>query len=357
MCPVQRAGILGIGTYLPEEVRRNDWWPAEVVDAWMAARRGPPPLPPVPTVGMARVIAAMTQQAYDPFQGVTERRVMPTSMKSVDMEVMAAEQAIARAGIDRREIGAVLTHSAVPEYLLSNSASLLHHRLGLPADCFSMQAEASGFSFMMQLGIAEQMIALGRARYVLCTQSCASSRLIDQNDPHSPLLGDGASAVIVGPVADGGVLASVYRTDGALPRALVASVPGGRWYDPGQVVLHRADPGHAIQTFLETADRAKEAVDAVLARLDLLPTDVDFFGSHQGTPWLRQVIQDVTGLTNARAVDVFATTGYMVAVSIPLVLALALQEGQLRAGDLVVLFGGGVGSTYGASVLRWGDAR
>ncbi len=351
-----RAGIHGIGTFLPEDVRHNDWWPAELVASWMEARRAAPPLPAPTTDGIARVIAAMTQQAYDPFQGVTERRVMSADMQSVDMEVAAAEQAITAAGIDRNHIDAVLTHTAVPDYLLSNTASVLHHRLGLPAECFSMQAEASGFSFMMQLGLAEQMIALGRARYVLCVQSCAASRLVDINDPHSPLLGDGASAVIVGPVADGGVLASVYRTDGKRPRSLVASVPGARWYDPGRVILHRGNPSDALQTFLETADKAKEVIDAVLAKLAISAETVSFFGAHQGTPWLRRVIQEVTGLTQARAVDVFATTGYMVAVSIPLVLAKAVREEQLHPGDLVVLFGGGVGSTYGSTVLRWGTA-
>ncbi len=352
-----RAGILGIGTFLPEEVRRNDWWPAGLVASWMEARRDAPPLPPATTDGIARVIAAMTQQAYDPFQGVTERRVMSAEMQSVDMEVAAAEQAIAVAGIDRQHIGSVLTHTAVPDYLLSNTASVLHHRLGLPADCFSMQAEASGFSFMAQLELADQMIALGRARYVLCVQSCAASRLVDVNDPHSPLLGDGASAVIVGPVAEGGVLGSVYRSDGTRPRALVASVPGARWYDPGRVILHRGDPSHALMTFLETADKAKEVIDAVLAKLDIPAANVDFFGAHQGTPWLRRVIQEVTGLTEARTVDVFATTGYMMAVSIPLLLAMALREDVLHAGDLIVLLGGGVGSTYGSTVMRWSNAR
>lgn len=299
-------------------------------------------------------MTAMKGQAIDPFQGVRERRVLGSDMSSHDMEVRAAEQAIAHAGIDRGEIGAVFMHSAVPDYLLSNSASVLHHALGLRADCFSMQAEASGFSFMMQLALAEQMIVLGRARYVLCVQSCAASRLVDIADPHSPLLGDGAAATIIGAVSSGGMIASVFRTDGRLPRALVASVPGARWYDPGRVILHRGDPAHAVQTFLETADKAKEVIDAVLARAGVAPGEVAFFAAHQGTPWLREVIQEVTGLVHARAVDVFATTGYMVAVSIPLLLQRARHDGQLRDGDLVVLFGGGVGSTYGATLLRWG---
>src|SRR5262249_38814305 len=67
----RHVGILGIGTYLPPEVRTNDWWRQHVVDAWMAQRRAaaPPPAPENPTPGMLRVMEAMAKQAFDPFQG------------------------------------------------------------------------------------------------------------------------------------------------------------------------------------------------------------------------------------------------------------------------------------------------
>jgi 3-oxoacyl-[acyl-carrier-protein] synthase-3 len=348
-------GLLGIATYLPPEIRRNDWWPTATVERWQ--RTGPPPSPAPGeiTAAMARVLAAMAEQAVDPFQGVVERRVMPREMTSVEMEWHAAERAIANARIDRREIGVLLTHTAVPEYLLSNTACVLHRELGLAPDCFTMQAEASGYSFLMQLTLAAQMIAASRARYALLVQSCAASRLIDPEDPHSPLLGDGAAAVVVGRAPRGGLLASVHRTDGSYPRALIASVPGGRWYDGGRIVLHRADPDAARRLFLETADRAIEVVTAALLEAGEAADDVDFFAVHQGTPWLRRVTQDAIGLVRARAIDTFATTGYLFGASIPLVLELAQNRGMLEPDSLVVMHGGGVGASYGATVLRWGN--
>jgi 3-oxoacyl-[acyl-carrier-protein] synthase-3 len=351
----RKIGLLGIATYLPPEIRHNDWWPSETVERWQRTRPVPPALAPDDiTPAMARVLAALAEQAVDPFQGVVERRVMPGGMTSIDMERDAAERAIAKAGIDRQDIGVLFTHTAVPEYLLSNTACVLHYELGLAPECFTLQAEASGYSFLMQLTLAEQMIATGRARHALLVQSCAASRLIDPDDPHSPLLGDGAAAVVVGPAPRGGLLASVHRTDGSYPRALVATVPGGRWYDGGRIVLHRADPGHARQLFLETADRSIEVVAAALREAGHRADEVDFFAVHQGTPWLRRVTQEVIGLSRARGIDTFATTGYLFGASIPLVLELAEQRGMLEPDHLVVMHGGGVGATYGAAVLRWG---
>lgn len=349
-------GLLGIATHLPPETRGNDWWPSATVERWMRARATPPPPPRADelTPAMARVLAALAQQAIDPFQGVVERRVLAPALSAVEMELDAAERAIAHAGIPKAEIDVLLTHSATPDFLLSNTACVLHHRLGLPATCFTMQAEASAYSFMMQLSLAEAMIASGRARHALLVQSCANSRIIDPEDPTSPLLGDGAAAAVVGPTREPGLLATVHRTDGSHPRALVATVPGARWYDPGPIVLHSADPRAARQIFLETADRANEVVSAALAEAGQAPGEVDFFAVHQGTPWLRRVTQETIGLTRARSVDTFSTTGYLFGASIPLVLEAAQRRGLLARGDLVVLHGGGVGSTYGAVVMRWG---
>ncbi len=365
---MQAIGLLGVATFLPPETRTNQWWPAEIVDRWIAARAGSPPppsgvpvaeRPPHLTDAMARVLAAMTAQAFDPFHGVQTRHVMPAGMASIDMERAAAEQVIAhverRGHFARDQLDALLVHTAVPEYLLSNSASALHHALGLPARCLAFELAASSHSFLAQLTLAEQMIASGRARHVLIVQSCALSRVLDPEAPLAPMFGDGAAATIVGPVERGGVLANVQRTDGRYPRALIASVPGQRWYDDGRVVLHSADPVGARQVFLQTADFAIEVVGQALRDAGLAPGEVDFFAVHQGTPWLRQVAHDVLGLTRARSLDTFATTGYLFGVSIPLVLETAQRRGLVARGDKVVLYGGGGGVTFGAIALGWGE--
>src|SRR5690242_15844584 len=174
-------GVLGIGMYLPPEVRRNDWWPESVVASWMeqrkAARSGPPR--PPRTEGEALVMKAMSEQAIDPFQGAVERHVMPADMSILDMEEQAARMAIERAGIDPASIDLLLTHTVLPEYLLSNPACRLHARLGLSNPCFCMETDAAAFAFMMQLSLAQAMIASGQAKIALLVQSCDATRHVD----------------------------------------------------------------------------------------------------------------------------------------------------------------------------------
>src|SRR5262245_2107001 len=172
----RRIGLLGIATHLPAQIRTNDWWPADTVERWAADRRVPP-APGELTEAMALVLAALSAQRADPFHGVLERRVLPDDLTAADMELDAANRAIANAGIAADEIDLLLPHPAVPEYLLSNPACALHRRLGLRPACLTMQVEASGYSFMAQLTVAEQMIATGRVRHALLVQSVVSSRL------------------------------------------------------------------------------------------------------------------------------------------------------------------------------------
>ena len=349
-----RAGIRGVALYLPPVVRHNDWWPAEVVAGWREARRAPAPDAPL-SPGQARVAAAMREQAADPFQGAVTRRVMPDGMTVLDMAEAAGRQALARAGARPGDVDLLLTNTVLPDALLGNPATEVHHRLGLPRRCFAMETTAATYSFPMQLSLADAMIRAGAARLALLIQTSGASRAIDYGDPISPLFGDGATAVVVGRASAGrGVLAAAHHCDGRYPNTLIASVPGGTWSDPGRGKIHIADAIQMRDVFLSTADVCKESIDAALAAAELTTGDVGFFAMHQGTPWLRRVVQDHAGLGHARSVESFAETGYMFAAILPAALALGERDGLLRDGDIVLATGGGPGMTFGSIAMRWG---
>lgn len=350
-------GIQGVGAYFPSEIRTNDWWPAELLDTWRKAAANRPPLQisPDASPGTRLVLEALARQAADPFQGVTERRVMAETDTLLDLQERAARIAIERAGIDPGAIDLVIGFGLVPEVMLSNPAAGLHHRLGLSPACLSIQVEAAAYSFLAQLSIAESMIAAGRARLALLVHGCAATRHVPREDTGSVVLGDGAAAVVVGPVSgDRGIHETVHFTDGRFPRALVMTVPGGNWFDAGRPYVHVAEPNQMREVFLGTADVCKQSIEAVLAKANRDISEIDFACVFQGTSWLRAVVHDYLGLASTRSLEMFETYGYMSSVMIPANLFLAETQGVLREGDLVVLTGGGIGITYGATLLRWG---
>jgi 3-oxoacyl-[acyl-carrier-protein] synthase-3 len=173
--------------------------------------------------------------------------------------------------------------------------------------------------------------------------------------PFSAWFGDGCTAVIVGKVPeDRGVLAHAHRTYGQFHRTIVASTRTGRWWDEGRVQLFSADPEGARRSFLEIADCAGDVVGTALRDAGCQHGDVDFFAPHQPTSWFREATRGHLGLEGARSLDTFSWAGSLAGANIPLALSVAENEGQLRDGDRVVMFAGGVGLTCAGMVVRWG---
>lgn len=358
MSNTESIGILGIGTYLPPEVRGNDWWPDSVVARWREKRAAPlderNSVGPQ-TEGGRAVAQAMAALRDDPFHGARERRVMADGVRASDMEVKAARLAIEKAGIDPAEIGVVLCNTLAPDYLVTNNACLLHHNLGLSPRCFAMATEAGCNAFLMQLALAQQMLRGNYGRYALIVQTCNISPLLDTSQPHSAFFGDGCAATIVGPVGPGrGILSQATRTEGEYHEAIVAGVPGKRWFEDGAVRVYT--PNHEVsrRSFLGIADRAEELVGAALKDAHVSAADVDFFAPHQAMSWTRTLLEKRLALPRARSIDTFSWAASMFAVNIPVALDMAEREGLLRPDDLLLTFSAGAGLTYMSSVLRWG---
>lgn len=357
-------GILGIGTYLPQQVRRNDWWPEEVVARWRARAaeslvRHEPDSGPPESDGARRILAAMAELKGDPFRGARERRIMPREMKSSDMEAEAVKDALGRSGVSGRRVGLLLTNSQLPDHLGVANAPLVHRKLDLAAGCLAFGTEAACNSFLTQLHVAAPLVASGAVEAAVLVQSSGYAHLARMEDAHSPWFGDGATAVVLGRVADGfGVLAEAHRTDGALFEALVTGCPGSTWHsnpDRG-VLLYVQDHLAARKMLLDLADNGKEVVGEALGKAGLSAGQIDFYASHQATAWFRQATQEYLGLQSARSFDSFSWTGSLAAANIPFTLAMAEREGMLRGGHLVAAYSGGSGVTYSSTILRWGTA-
>ena len=353
-------GIHGIGVYLPETIRRNDWWPAAQIAKWRErAERRLDRIKQMyehpPTEGARMALAELLRLGDDPFQGGRERRVIGEHQTAADMEAAAGAEALRRAGIDPKQIDLNLSFTLCPDYINVPTACIVHHRLGLPERCMTLAVDAVCNSFMMQLSMAQEMIRSGRARYALLTQSSAITRLAQSGEHYDTWFGDAATAVVLGPVADGkGILAYSHHTDGSLHKSMMCGVPGARWFNEGSAITYSEDPAANYNMVVQITDRAKQVVDEALAEAGLSPDRIDFFACHQAFLWLRQVAQRHLGLTNARWVDTFSWAGTVSGANLPLVMSLGEREGLLKPGDSVALFQGGTGMTWSGMILRWG---
>lgn len=353
-------GILGLGTYLPPTVRTNDWWSPDVVARWtermaLQATRAEAPSDAM-TPGQRVTLAAMTEFANDPFRGARERRVMPDTMTASEMEANAAREAIERAGIDPREIGAVLAQTPVPDQLMVNSACNAHRLLGLPSRALVIGTEAACNAFPMHMSIAKGLIASGQAKYVLSLHSSAITRVHGPEEPHSAWWGDGAAAAVIGPVGEGkGVRSMVHHADGSRCDALVLGTgPARNWYDDGPITTHTLNRESTRNMLFGMVDRGCAAIAEALQRAEVSAGEVAFLASHQSTAWLAREVKKIAGLDAAQTLITFPYLCNMNSVNLPYVLAMGEREGLIKDGSTVVTFSGGLGETWSSMVLRWG---
>ena len=353
-------GILGLGTYLPTTVRTHDWWPASIVARWhdrMAHRatNATAPDPSQLTTGARRTLAAMGEYASDPFRGAKERRVMSDDMTASEMEANAARIAIERAGLKPEDIDVVLSQSPVPDHLMVNNATATHRLLGMPQRCLAIGTEGACNAFAIHVSIARGLIASGQARNVLSVHSSAITRVHGPEEPHSAWWGDGAAAAVIGKVSEGkGVLSSIHNADGTKCKALVLGVAGKQWWEQGSITTHSLDREATRDMLFGMVDRGGAAIGEALAAAGVKPEQVDFYASHQSTPWLARETAAQAGLSNVKTLVTFPYLANMNSVNVPFILAMAEREGLIRDGGVVVTFSGGLGETWSSLVYRWG---
>jgi 3-oxoacyl-[acyl-carrier-protein] synthase III len=353
-------GIIGLGTYLPADVRTNAWWPEHVVEGWherMANRATRADASHVEemTPAMQRTLAALQEYADDPFRGARERHVMADDMTVSEMEANAAREALDNAGIGPGDVDVILSQTPVPDQLMVNSACVTHRLLNLPRRCIALGTEGACNGMALHLSIAKGLIESGQARNVLSVHSSAITRVHGPAEPHSAWWGDGAAAAVISRVGDGrGIVSAVHNADGSTCNSLVLGVPGRRWWELGEITTHSLDREHTRLMIRTLIDRAGETIKEALAKASVAPEDVDFYAAHQGTAWFANATAAHAGLVRAKTLNTFPMLANMNSVNIPFILAMGVREGAVRDGSIILTFSGGLGETWSGIVMRWG---
>jgi 3-oxoacyl-[acyl-carrier-protein] synthase III len=358
-------GILGLGVYLPERVRTNSEWPPDFAEesrrrfeSSITSQNLPAPSADMPeTVRIA--FEELAKSAGDPFRGSRERRVAAADQQSSDMEVPAARDAIADAGLRPRDIGLLLSYTGLPDLISPANSSLIHRKLHLPTDAPAMSVDGACGSFMFQLQLAGAFLLSGAAKYALLVQSALSSRVLDMLDPQSPTFGDAATAVVLGPVSeDKGILSARSFTNGRFYKSVVLGPASedGRWYSgaDGSVRVTSYDFKSVQETLPSIGRMARESLDIAMEEAHVSRSEIDFFATHQTIQEFNPICRRAAGLEHARTMDTYQTIGSVIGCSIPVNLYFGRKEGLLKDNDLVALFTTGAGLNWSAGILRWG---
>ena len=282
--------------------------------------------------------------------GIVTRRRASKDVSLLDMAVAASLEAIEKAGIDPKEIGAVLFSTITHPFQTPSAATLLADKIGAnPAPAFDISAACAGYCY--GIAQADALVRSGMAKFVLVVGGEKLSDFIDPTDRSiSFLLGDGAGAAIVGPSDTPGISPTVWGSDGSKWDAVnmtsslldfrdgTASWPTMK--QEGQTVFRWA--------VWEMAKVAKEALEVAGVKAEELSALV----THQANIRIIDEMAKQLNLPDSVVVakDII-NTGNTSAASIPLAMHELLASGAVKSGGLALEIGFGAGLAFGAQVV------
>lgn len=307
------AGIIGIGRCLPEKILTNADLEkiVDTSDEWIRTRTG-----------------------------IEERRIADDETDTSDLAFEAAKNAIAHANIPAEEIGMIIVATVTPDRPFPSVATILQERLGA-INAAAMDVSAACAGFMYGMITAKQFIESGSYKHILVVGVEKLSKITDWEDRNTAVLfGDGAGAVVLGPVSEGrGILSFDLGADGS---------GGKHLYQEDYIIMN------GREVFKFAVRQMGESSVKVLEKAGLSKADVDLLIPHQANIRIMEASRQRLELPEEKMSKTVHKYGNTSSASIPIALVEELEAGKVKDDDLIVMVGFGGGLTWGAIALRWG---
>ena len=332
-----RSEIIGCGSYLPERILTNDELAAdlETSDEWIIARTG-----------------------------IKQRHVVADDELTSDLAFKAANQAVQHADVDPAELDLVILATTTPDKTFPATATKVQSMLGLNnGAAFDVQAVCSGFIY--GLSIADNFIKSGQAKTAVVIGAEAFTRLLDWEDRSTCVLfGDGAGAVVLRAFEETsagntakptdkhhnkhrGILSTHLHSDGKHSELLQTDGGPSSTGTVGHVQME------GREVFRHAVNNLSTIVDEALEANNLCYEDIDWLVPHQANKRIIDSTARKLKMPIERVVITVDQHANTSAASIPLALDVAVKDGRIQKGDLVLMEAMGGGFTWGAALVGW----
>ncbi|MET0879056.1 MAG: beta-ketoacyl-ACP synthase III [Tardiphaga sp.] len=321
-----RSVVLGCGSYLPERILTNAELASKVdtSDEWIVQRTG-----------------------------IRQRHIAADGEFTSHLAIKAAQAAIAHAGIDAQSIDLIVLATSTPDNTFPATAVSVQNALGINhGAAFDLQAVCSGFVFA--LATADNFLRTGAFKRALVIGAETFSRILDWTDRGTCVLfGDGAGAVILdaqeqpGESTDRGILTTHLRSDGRHKAKLY--VDGG--VSSTQTTGHLRMEGREV--FKHAVGMITDVIVDAFNATGASAESIDWFVPHQANKRIIDASAHKLHIAPQKVVLTVDLHGNTSAASIPLALAVAVADGRIKKGDLVLLEAMGGGFTWGSALIRW----
>ncbi len=280
--------------------------------------------------------------------GIRTRYIAADDETTSSLATEAARRALEHAGVEPSEIGLIVLATATPDQTFPSTATKVQAALGID-DCIAFDVHAVCTGFLYALSVADSMLRSGSATKALVIGAETFSRILDWEDRATCVLfGDGAGALVLSAEdSDDGILATRLHADGRHNDLLF--VDGGP-STTGTVGKLRMK---GREVFRHAVVNLAEVMGEVLDDAGLSPADVDWVVPHQANARILEATAKKLGLPPDKIVVTVDRHANTSAASVPLAFDVAVKDGRIKRGDVIVLEAMGGGFTWGAAALRY----
>ena len=268
------------------------------------------------------------------------------------MGLAAAQQAIDMAGIDIADIDLIIVGTTTPDKVFPSTACIIQRRLGIRGcAAFDVQAACSGFVYA--LDIADRFIRTGAASTALVIGAETLSRIVNWNDRGTAVLfGDGAGAVVLQKSEEAGILSTHIHADGQYEELLHVPEGVSVGYDALQAekaFIHM--DGNAV--FRRAVATLGSIAKETLASNNVDKSEIDWLIPHQANLRIIKAAARKLDLEMERVVVTVDEHANTSSASVPLALDVAVRDGRIQKGQLLLIEAFGAGFTWGSALLRF----
>ena len=289
--------------------------------------------------------------------GMRNRHIASPSESLSQLSAVAAEQAIAMAGISATDIDLIILATSTPDDMFGSACRIQGLIGATNAVAFDLTAACSGFLF--GLVTASQFIGSGMYKNVLVIGADVLSRWVDWSDRTSCILfGDGAGAAVCRASENNNLLSCGMYSNGAQngslnlnyqcdAKPLVDDITAQHGsYNP--ITMN----GREVYRF--AVARVPEAISKAMFQADITADDIDWLLLHQANQRIMDAVAKRLKIPASKILSNIAEYGNTSAASIPLSLDAAVRDGRVKPGDTIAASGFGAGLTWGAAIFKWG---
>ncbi|NNF51646.1 MAG: ketoacyl-ACP synthase III [Gammaproteobacteria bacterium] len=317
--------IAGTGSYLPEKVVTNADLEklVDTTDEWIRSRTG-----------------------------IERRHIAGPDETTCDLCEPAARAAMEAAGVSPDDIDLIVVGTTTPDQVFPNVGCLLQARLDIhECPAFSLEAACTGFIYA--LSVADKFVSTGASKCALVVGAETISRMVDWSDRQTCVLfGDGAGAVILKPDEEAGILSTHLHADGKYKDLLF--YPSGvsknlTAMTKGQDFIQMK----GNEVFKVAVNTLGRIVEETLAASGLDKSEIDWLVPHQANTRIIQATARKLGMEMDRVIVTVQDHGNTSAASVPLALDVAVRDGRIKRGDVLLLEAFGGGFTWGSALLKF----